>query len=376
MKKMNRKQKGGSDKEASLEREGDYKAEDSSKSDSTLGLRKKVRAHGVNSRSKVYENWRKFEDLSGNFTSPVMTDVQTPYDEHQTGIKVLSDKKPGQFQLAENISVLKIIQSPYASLRNFNLSRVLCAGKETIWISGNDKNVCQINFEGAILDGLKFQVENEVNVLCLNLQQQLIFSLSKFCPDIFKFDGKKVSKIKNLYPWNSKGLCYTKKGDLLVSMRSEDGAKVVRYVETSENNFKETRVIQNDQHGDPLFSKGIDMLFLAENGNTDICVADHAGEKVLVFNSTGYLRFIYKGNVTNTAENRSFRPNQIATDDNFQILISDFFKNIVHVIDQNSSLVCYINHKCSGGLSIDLDHNLLVGDYSTGEIKVIKYLEN
>ena len=365
---MKRKDKGRSYTE---DEERGCNDESAPKADLTSGLRKKACHHGSNLGNLVSERVRKFEDLSKNATSS-----QKPHTEHHTGINATSDTKPGQLQLSENPSVLKTIQSPYGKYKNCKLSGLLCAGKDTIWISGNNNNVCQINSEGAILDGSTFQVKTEVNVLGLNLQKQLIFSRSKFCPHVFKFDGEKLSKIINLYSWNPKGLCYTNTGDLLVSMRSEDGAKVVRYVETSENNFKETRVIQNDQHGDPLFSKGIDMLFLAENGNEDICVADHAGEKVLVFNSTGYLRFIYKGNVTNAAENRSFRPNQIATDVNFQILISDFFKNIVHVIDQNSSLVCYINHKCSGGLSIDLDHNLLVGDYSTGEIKVIKYLEN
>lgn len=131
------------------------------------------------------------------------------------------------------------------------------------------------------------------------------------------------------------------------------------------------KTIQNDQHGNSFFSPGIDLLPLTENGNGDICVADHAGEKVIVFNTTGDLRFIYKGNVSG---DRSFRPNQISTDINFQILINDFSKN-VHVIDQHSSFICYIEHNCSGGLSIDADHNLLAGDYFTGKIKVIKYLE-
>ena len=360
---MKRKDKGRSYTE---DEERGCDDESAPKADLTSGLRKKACHHGSNLGNLVSERVRKFEDLSKNATSS-----QKPHTEHHTGINATFDIKPGQFQLAENPSVLKTIRSPYEKLRNCKF-----AGRETIWISDNDKNVCQINFEEEVLDGSTLQVENEVNALGLNLQQQLIFSLSKFCPHVFKFDGKKLSKIKNLYPWNPKGLCYTKNGDLLVSMSSEeDGARVVRYVETSENNFKEIRVIQNDQYGQPLFSKGIDLLLLTENGNEDICVADRAGEKVLVFHGTGDLRFIYRGNVTiDKSEKRSFRPNQIATDVNSQILIKVFSK-YVHVIDQYSSFICYIKCDCSGGLSIDADHNLLAGDYFTGEIKVIKYLE-
>ena len=201
---------------------------------------------------------------------------------------------------------------------------------------------------------------------------------------------KKRIEILNLYPWNTTGLCHTKNGDLLVSMRSEDGAKVVRY---AKDDFKEIQVIENDQHGNSHFSKGIDVLLLTENGNGDICVADYAGERVIVFHSSGILRFTYDGNVKCIPNSKDteftefdrdhllspvvskFYPLHIATDVNFQILIGDFCKNIIHVIDQNSNFICHIKHSCNGGLSIDADHNLLAGDYSTGEIKKIKYLK-
>ena len=324
---------------------------------------------------RVAEKVRTFEVLSNTVTSSHLKDAfgEGQY-EHQKGIVAVSYREPGQLQLKANPSVLKTIPSPYGKSKKGYLSKVLCTGKETIWISGTDKHVYQINFEGEILDGSTFKVEKEVNVLGLNLEQQLFFSLSNFCSGVYKCNGENRTEILNISPWNSTGLCFTENGHLLVSMRSSDGARVVRYVETSENNLKAVQTIQNDQLGKSFFSPGIDLLPLTENGNGDICVADHAGEKVIVFNSKGDLRFTYKGKVTNKSEERSFRPNQIATDVNFQILMNDFSRN-VHVIDQHSSFICYIEHDCSGGLSIDADHNLLAGDYFTGEIKVIKYLE-
>lgn len=372
---MKRKETRSSYSKASFERERGCNEESAPTDALTGGLRKKARAQSGYSGMRVAEKVRAFEDLSNTVTSSHLKDAfrEGQYG-HQKGIVAVPYREPGQLQLKANPSVLKTIQSPYGKSRYCYLSIVLFAGKETIWISGTDKHVYQINFEGEILDGSTFKVEKEVNVLGLNLEQQLFFSLSNFCSGVYKCNGENRTEILNISPWNSTGLCFTENGHLLVSMRSGDGARVVRYVETSENNLKAVQTIQNDQLGKSFFSTGIDVLLLTENGNGDICVADHAGEKVMVFNSKGDLRFTYKGKVTNKSEERSFRPNQIATDVNFQILINDFSRN-VHVIDQHSSFICYIEHDCSGGLSIDADHNLLAGDYFTGEIKVIKYLE-
>ena len=80
-------------------------------------------------------------------------------------------------------------------------------------------------------------------------------------------------------------------------MRSSDDdnyqSRVVRLAEK-----KEKQINQYDTEKEPLFSVGkTDCLLLAENGNGDICIADFAGESVVVVKPSGelHVRFKYQG---------------------------------------------------------------------------------
>ena len=114
---------------------------------------------------------------------------------------------------------------------------------------------------------------------------------------------------------------------------------------------------------------------LTENGNGDICVADYAGKSVVVVNASGELRFKYQGNLTQKPNYRSIKPSDIATDVNQQILINDLFNDIFHVIDKDGNFLRFIEYQCNGGLSIDPEHNLMAGYKNSGEIRIIRYLQ-
>lgn len=157
-------------------------------------------------------------------------------------------------------------------------------------------------------------------------------------------------------------------GDLLVSMLSLDKQQsiIVMYSWIREN--------QIGILGDSLLSiYSWDVLRLSENGNGDICVADYTGQAVLVVYAFGGLRFKYTGNKTIYKKNTSFKPLDIDNDENFNILIGDESNNLVHIIDCDGNFICYI--ECTGGISIDTDHNLVVGEEKSGKILIIKYLE-
>lgn len=55
-------------------------------------------------------------------------------------------------------------------------------GMESLWVSGNDHKVYQMDRTGSILDSFDVNLENDVNVeisaLCIDQQKTLIFSLS------------------------------------------------------------------------------------------------------------------------------------------------------------------------------------------------------
>lgn len=187
------------------------------------------------------------------------------------------------------------------------------------------------------------------------------------------YKNNNVVTLLELSNWQPRGLCHTVNGNLLVSMRSvvDARSRVVRY-----SGSTECQVIENDKQGKPLFSvHSTAVLQLTENGNGDICVADYAGNTVVVVNSYGLLRFRYRGNINTNAKNDKFKPLHIVNDEKYHILINNESNNNVHIIDSDGNFIRYIGYLCDGGISVDTDHNLVVGESVTGKIRIIKYLE-
>nr|XP_022316884.1 uncharacterized protein LOC111120464 [Crassostrea virginica] len=99
-----------------------------------------------------------------------------------------------------------------------------------------------------------------------------------------------IQTMISLREWAPLNLCCTSSGDLLVIMNDAhyEETKVVRY-----SGSKEIQSIQWDDHGSPLFTTGTQFkyMYLSENRNLDICVADHETDAVVVVNVAGKLRF-------------------------------------------------------------------------------------
>ena len=276
--------------------------------------------------------------------------------------------KLGMQKLMTNPYVLSTIKTPYGN--GTLLWRILWDKTGKTWISGNDSTLYQIDRIGTIHKGI--DVSKDVFALSIGLKNELLFSLWRPDTKIYKYDGGVLSTVVDLGQWCPCGLCHSANGDLLVSMRSLDKSmsRLKRF-----SAVRNALVITNDSQGRPLFSVGAENGFLlAENGNGDICVADYAGNAVVVVDASGKLRFKYYGNISSKS-NKTFIPSRIATDVYLQILINDVVEDIVHVIDSNGNFLSYIEYPCTGGLSIDSSHNLMVGDLFDGIIRIIKYLK-
>ncbi|XP_048750343.2 uncharacterized protein LOC125662206 [Ostrea edulis] len=269
------------------------------------------------------------------------------------------------FHLIENPKVLATVQSDHSKLR-----QIFCAGNERVWTSGNKNTITQIEKYG----------DNSINIksngspTCLSIDHQgcLVFSTTDDTKIRVYKEGH-VETLLNITSWRPRGICHTRNGDMLVSLRSKGKkqSKVVRYSDTTE-----TQSIQYDKKGQPLFSTGSQSaLFQTENGNGDVCVADYGGKEVVVVNAFGGLRFKYRGNLSKQSKYTEFKPLFIAANVYHQVLINDNINNIVHVVNSDGNFIRYIEHPCNGGLSIDADHNLVVGDETSGEIKIMKYLQ-
>nr|XP_022305300.1 E3 ubiquitin-protein ligase TRIM71-like [Crassostrea virginica]XP_022305301.1 E3 ubiquitin-protein ligase TRIM71-like [Crassostrea virginica]XP_022305302.1 E3 ubiquitin-protein ligase TRIM71-like [Crassostrea virginica]XP_022305303.1 E3 ubiquitin-protein ligase TRIM71-like [Crassostrea virginica] len=295
--------------------------------------------------------------------------LQVMFGSLQRSSNLETDRKHDMRKPMSNPVVVSTIQTPYG--KETTLWRILCDEAGKIWISGDDRKVYQIDQSGSIQKTVS--VSNDVLALSLSVDKELIFSVYWPATKVYRYDGNVVRTVVDLGQWYPRGLCHSANGDLLVSMRSvnETRSRVVRYSGTTE-----TMVIQNDRQEKPLLSVGVSyVLLLTENGNGDICVADNAGNAVVVVNASGELRFKYQGNRSPKPNYKSFKPCKIATDVNQQILINDDQNDIVHVIDKDGNFLRYIEYPCNGGLSIDPDHNLIAGNLMSGEIRIIRYLQ-
>lgn len=110
----------------------------------------------------------------------------------------------------------------------------------------------------------------------------------------------------------------------------------------------------------PVHSEAV--LHLNENGNGDICVAAYTGKAVVVMDSSGNLRFTYRGNTMKQLKNKLFTSSKIVNDNKLHILINDKPRDIVHKIDCDGNFIRYIEYPCTGGISVDTDCNLVVGE--------------
>lgn len=325
------------------------------------------------SRNEEFRDGMKKSDLSCPNFVPVLVkenQILDMFGKLQLKNSNVSDKQQSVLQLMETPVSLKEIQSPYGN--KSELWRITCEGTGKLWVSGNNGTINQIDWDGSILKTINLS-GNAIG-LSLNVQQEIVFIQGWIITKVFKYENTSVMTLLERSNWQPRGLCHTVNGYLLVSMRSLDKAqsRVVRY-----SGSTECQVIENDkQDGKPLFSvHSLAVLQLTENGNGDICVADYSGNAVVVVNSSGILRFRYGGNKITEKKNDTFKPLHIVNDEKYRILIDNQSNNNVHIIDCDGNFIRYIGYPCNGGISVDTDHNLVVGDLVTGKIRIIKYLE-
>lgn len=200
---------------------------------------------------------------------------------------------------------------------------------------------------------------------------EIVFShLSDECVNIVR-EGK-ISKLLDLSGWIPFGVTFNADDDLMVCMRRED------YQESKVGIFSQGKLkkeIQFDETGKPLFSASRNNMYIKENANRDICVSDWNACAVIVLKSSGELRFRYTGNLSRSF--KQFYPHGIVTDNYCRILVVDRKNDCLHVIDRNGKFLTYITCSLQDPyvLSMDPDENVWVGEYDTGCVKVIRYLE-
>lgn len=182
---------------------------------------------------------------------------------------------------------------------------------------------------------------------------------------------KHIKELIRLRGWTPCCVCSTSLDGLLLTMISEDRkqSKVVRYTDSCE----EKQTIQLDDRGNPLYSTKSWKLYVSENRNLDVCVADTDANAVVVVNQTGDLRFRYTGPHSSS---KPLKPDGINTDSQCRILIADSDNHKIHILDQDGEILRSITSDLSDGpfrLCVDTRNNLFVAERNSGNIKMIAY---
>lgn len=268
-------------------------------------------------------------------------------------------------KLLEDIQFLQTL-CPYADPKgyfDFN-----CGANDTIWIHDSEKWTTEVDKNGIILRELR--PRSGIRAICVDSKGNSVFFKAFSCSKVFLLNHHNTKILMDLQDWRPRGLCFGEDDDLFVSMRKQDmsESKVVRY-----RDGEAKHDYQFDDKGNRLYSIHTkSFLHVCQNRNGDICVAD--ADAVVVLNVEGMLKFVYRGHLS-TPENK-FTPRNIATDINSLIITNDLHNHKVHILDCDGNFLRFIkNPPGDGGLSLDSNNNLLLGDYGTGEIHIIKYWE-
>nr|XP_022312511.1 uncharacterized protein LOC111117646 [Crassostrea virginica] len=281
----------------------------------------------------------------------------------------ITAKKPDTLvkELLDKPELLNTIKTGYAKLRS-----VTCLNEKQIWTSGDVADIKHFDIEGVLDKTIKTKSGERPSDITVYSNGALLYT-DRTTRTVYKVKHDRTNEIIKLQEWIPINLCVTSSGDLLVSMRNDDGtqSKVVRY---SGSTIKQT--IQFDE-GKPLFSGNKKIKFITENRNLDICVADCGAGAVVVVNRAGKLQFRYTGHPSPT-KNEPFEPYGITTDGQSHILTSDGKNFCIHILQADGKFLRYIDNcglKDPWGLCVDSDDCLFVCEMYEGNVKKIKYLQ-
>ncbi|XP_022289146.2 uncharacterized protein LOC111101122 [Crassostrea virginica] len=282
--------------------------------------------------------------------------------------RVFTAKKPNTSvrELLDEPEVVHTIKTGHEELRS-----VTCLNEEEIWTSGRTADIKCFNTQGVLQKTIQTKSGECPVDIAVYSDGALVYSDGR---TVYKVKNDQTEKIIRLQGWIPANLCVTSSGDLLVTMYSDDTtqSKVVRY---SGSTVKQT--IQFDDEGQPLYSGNINIKYITENRNLDICMADWGAGAVVVVNQAGKLRFRYTGPPSST-KNKPFKPTCITTDSQSHILTADSINHCIHILDVNGQFLCYIDNcglELPTGLCVDNNDSLFVCEFKKGNVKKIRYLK-
>lgn len=264
----------------------------------------------------------------------------------------------------------ELVSSFYTSFQK--LCNVEYKNAENIWTSGKDGTIKKFNLQGSCLKTIITSCGTWPADIAWNHTGELLYSdsVARSLKIVKRGPVKNWIKFKFWKPGN---ICVCFSGDLLVTLCNDEETqvKVVRYSGPTEK-----QTIQFDEEGKPLYSGNSKIKYISENRNLDVCVADSHAGVIVVVNQAGRFRFRYTGH-PNSSKAKPFKPYGITTDSWSQILTSDSDNHCIHILDQTGQFLHYIKNchlQNPHGLCVDDRFNLIMAEYYSGMIKIIKYI--
>ncbi|XP_062583958.1 E3 ubiquitin-protein ligase TRIM71-like [Saccostrea cucullata] len=338
---------------------------------------KSNKVSGVNnyqSKLKEYRNIPQIPDLSlpSLQTNTVLgRELSIELGEYKATLTQTSLSSLTDLSVKELLEEARLIANIPTNVKN--LLKVACVGSDKAWVSGTDKMISCVDIHGAVKDTVTSLCNRFPNDIAVTRQGKLIYSDGPNRTVNIVRDGQTETLITIPRDWLPSGLCCTRSGDILVSMKNTDliHYKIVRY-----QGQRVTQEIDKDEHGDPIYQGGEYGVYVVENNNGDIVASDRNAFKVVVVDRTGKVRFRY--NDKPPGGERSFGPTHIVTDSMGHIIVTDCQNDCLHILDQNGQFLRCVDNcglEDPYGLSVDSEGKLWVGLFFSGEMKVIKYMK-
>lgn len=182
-----------------------------------------------------------------------------------------------------------------------DLCSISCLSDEHVWVGErNERTIKLFNFQGELVKSIPTKSKNMPRDITVTKSDDLVYTdYADHTVNIVKGENVDVQELIRLQQWRPVSVCSTRFGDLLLIMDSLDKkqTKVLRY-----SDYKENQSIQFNEKGQPLYSSGGNVKYIAENRNQDICVSDREANSVVVVSESGSLRFIYPQDGYSTTE--------------------------------------------------------------------------
>ena len=112
--------------------------------------------------------------------------------------------------------------------------------------------------------------------------------------------------------------------------------KIIRYI-----GEKIRQIIHEDGDGNSILQDGIFPIYMMQKNNEDICISDTNAKSVVVVDKMERVRFRYYG--TQPKRREPFSPKGLVADSLCQIIVSDYNKDCLHILNINGQILRCLN---------------------------------